>query len=500
VCLLTLDPHREVALQTFEARVWPSSILRVSRAFVDWDFDGYASLLGGEDCAPFNRRVHPGAREIPDNGIDDNCILGDAKRYDVKLETLPIPKAPSPLNVVLITVESFNPDHLGVYNPAGYGPSGRATSPNLDRWAKDATVFENAYTSGGWTSVVMPSLLRGVFARRLQWRRYFETNQFAMIHKPLQPQLRPGEQAERMFPLAFGDPHPAIAEMLRRRGVYTMALLDDGYGSMLTRGTGIERGFEVFREVDDLAEGARNDAGTAMAAALMLSQVPRGQRFFLWVHFFGIHWPPESHPGIRVYGDNAIDGYDGDVAYFDSQVIGLLNVIASRYAPTAVIVAGDHGEALTPLNPQHGLTLEEAVIRIPLLIRVPGWPAVRVKAPVSSVDLVPTILSLTQSPLPAYLDGIDLTRVVINGEAPERVLFSDTWVFASNERIETDLVAAFHESGKVILDRVTGRLNRETPLGRSVPWKQKPRRSDDVLTRALYGYIEETGGALELSD
>ena len=215
---------------------------------------------------------------------------------------MPEAKEPPPIDVVLITVDAFNPRHLGCYNPRYYGPDGRNTSPNLDRWAEQAMLFERAYSSGGWTSVAVPSLLRGVYPRRLRWRKYYETSMDAIVDSAGVKKLRPGEQAMHMFPFAFGDSHPTLAEMLKRRGFSTHAVTDDGISSMLQRGTGVDRGFDTFVEVDELPPEQRDDAGTARLAIEALRAQPEDKRFFLWVHFFGTHYPDTRHPGIRDYG------------------------------------------------------------------------------------------------------------------------------------------------------------------------------------------------------
>jgi hypothetical protein len=498
ICLSTLNERSEGVLQAFDARIWPSIVLKSSTSLVDWDQDGYASLLGDGDCAPFNRSVHPGAFEISDNGIDDNCILGDTKRKSVDLTPLPIPQDPSPLDIVLITVDSLRPDHLGIYNPQVYGPTGRSTTPNLDRWAKNATIFENAYSSGSWTAVVIPSLLRGVFARRLHWRKHFETNRFRMLRKPLKEKLRAGERVERMFPLAFDDARPSVAELLHRRGMHTMALTDDGFSEVLGRGTGIERGFSVFREVDDLNESMRDDSGAAITAVEMISRIPRGKRFFFWAHFMGTHWPTEKHLGTREYGNTTSDDYDHEVAFFDSQIVKLLDAIASGSNTTAVIIMGDHGENITSTRREHGSTISEEVIHIPLFARVPGWPSVRLKPNVHAVDIVPTVLSLTRSPLPSYLDGIDLSDIVLKRKTPQRVLFSDTWYYSLRERVEHDQVAAYDENRKVVFNAITGSFY-ESKRNRNEVFNLIGIRVIDPLTRSLFGYVEETGGTLDLS-
>ena len=48
-------------------------------------------------------------------------------------------------NVILISIDSLRPDHLGCY---GYG---RATSPQLDRLAREGTLFETVVSSTSWT-------------------------------------------------------------------------------------------------------------------------------------------------------------------------------------------------------------------------------------------------------------------------------------------------------------------------------------------------------------
>ena len=50
-----------------------------------------------------------------------------------------VTSAPQNVNVVLISIDTLRADHLGCY---GYGPP---TSPNLDRWSREAVVFDLAF-------------------------------------------------------------------------------------------------------------------------------------------------------------------------------------------------------------------------------------------------------------------------------------------------------------------------------------------------------------------
>jgi len=249
VPLIKLDERDPHSMQGFAMRTWPSLVLESARAVLDFDGDGYSSLLGGSDCAPLNSQISPGAREIPGNGIDDNCILGDApRRINPTLQATAVsPDKPSPIDVVLITIDTLRPDRLGVYD-AAHRRTGRRTSPNLDQWASKATVFRHAYTAGGWTSVALPSMMRGVYPRRLRWTRYYETNWFHVVYSPLDPRVVSGREAiAQLFPFAYRDSRVPLAEQLRRRGMRTVAVVDDGPSEMLQRGLGFERAIPVRR-------------------------------------------------------------------------------------------------------------------------------------------------------------------------------------------------------------------------------------------------------------
>jgi arylsulfatase A-like enzyme len=495
-CLIFLDERRVQTLNAFSAHPIAQEVLQLCRRLVDFDRDGYASFLGAADCAPWDARVHPGAHDIPDNGIDENCILGDAKSAKTKIELPPPPKEPAPLDVVLITIDALNPYHLGLYNPKAYGPQARATTPNLDKWAENATVFNHAYTPGGWTSVAIPALLRGMYARHLHWIRYFETNRFAIVAARDVGNLPPGEQRLHMFPLAFGDPHPTIAELMKRRGMQTIGITDDGYSAMLQRGTGIERGFDSYQEVDSLPEDQRNDSGTAGLAILRLKGIPETRRFFMWVHFFGTHWPDDTHPGIRVYGTRPTDYYDHEIAYLDTQLKRLLDELATRKAPVAVFITADHGEGLNAITRYHGDTLDEPVVRIPLLARVPGWPIGRIEREVSSIDLLPTILRLVNEDAPRYLDGIDLGPLAHGELGQRRILFSDTWRYNGFGKLEVDQSAAYDGARKFLFDRLTGGIYYENQAARSQVQTAATLvgfAPFDALSGAVVSYVEETG-------
>jgi len=55
-------------------------------------------------------------------------------------------------NLIMISLSNVSAENMSLY---GYE---RLTTPNLDEWAKDAVVFDNAFTQTSWTLPVATSL------------------------------------------------------------------------------------------------------------------------------------------------------------------------------------------------------------------------------------------------------------------------------------------------------------------------------------------------------
>lgn len=450
-------PPAALALQAFGRAPLSGLLLARTRTLLDFDGDGYSAFLGGGDCDDNNRNVHPAAKDIPGNGIDENCFGGDAQTSQLATATGTRPTDPSPLNVVLITVDTVRWDRLGL-NDANFGAAGKNTMPNISAFGAKGTNFTHAYSAGAWTSVSLPALLRGRYPRHLNWTPHFETTNYRMLAIADQDERLNGEELMNMFPLAWRDPQPTLAEHLRRRDMQTSAVVDDDFTLVLSPLVGTSKGFSRYREVQPgAARGVRSD--DARTTQLALSELARMRRirrpYFLWVHYFGPHGPSVRHPDVRNDGDTDTDGYDHEVRYADQQVGRLLTALEAELAHTAVFITSDHGEELHTKYRAHGTSLHEALIRVPLVARVPGWPNRTHDRLVSLVDLLPTILALTETPPPDTLDGEDLGPLLASkAPARKRILITDNWKFdlAGNALINS--VAAYDGRQKVVLDRI----------------------------------------------
>ncbi|HEX2675330.1 MAG TPA: sulfatase-like hydrolase/transferase, partial [Polyangiales bacterium] len=310
-----------------------------------------------------------------------------------------------------------------------------------------------------------------------------------------------GERVERTYPLAFDDPRPPLAQRLARRGMYTIAVLDDGYSEIFRRGTGAEIGFGTYYETDRHGRGKRGDPATIDLAVQALRTVPRTARFFLWVHMFGVHGPDEPHPGARTYEDTPVGRYDHEVASMDKELARLLTELDQRPNKPAVIITADHGEALDTWPRHHGLNLDEDEIRIPLIARVPGMRPGPVDGLVSLVDIFPTILAITKTPAPARMDGVDLMKAVRNDPSEaSRILLTETWKFEIDGSKQYDYICARQGHEKIILDRMSYvTVTRDLDHPDDTFWLDYTLPSD-AMSKALYGYLDETGGEPRTED
>jgi len=511
VALLVLSPffllHApfQPALETMLNRPFAALPLRTARLIADFDGDGFSALLGGGDCGPFDPDVNPQQREIANNGVDDNCFGGDADPVVAAAHQadVPVPTEPSPQHVVLITIDTVRPDRMSLY---GYE---RNTTPELDRWFEDGTKFTRAYAAGGWTSIAIPAILRGVNPRRLQWTRMYETNRYRCLKAPLGNQLREGETPRAMFLLPLSDPHWSLANYLRRRGMFTAAVVDGGFTEILSHKWGTAEGFDTFVEINLLARHLRNDAQTADEAIDILRNRPQDKPFFLWVHFFGPHGPSTRHPGIPLAGDTEGDLYEGEITYVDQHVGRLLQVIDEQTdRPVTVLVASDHGERIHNKRSRgHGFDHSEHNIKIPLLAKGPGFPRGEIDAVVGAIDLMATVLDITETPGPAGLDGISLRAITTSAdEYRDRILLVDTFIFDKSTgdtgtKFVLDLVSAVSDPHKLIMNRLDNTLglydvNDPAMAGRNLIVS----RDADSLEHQLRTYLEETGGAPLLVD
>jgi arylsulfatase A-like enzyme len=370
-------------------------------------------------------RVGPGGFSL---ALQTEPLTGTATPYDVAgwgaphvvcreavAPARPLERPP----VVLVSIDTLRADHLGVY---GYR---RPTSPTLDRLAAESLVFARAFATAPWTLPSHASLLTGLY-----------------------PEEHGAGRSESTDPLPAGV--PTLAEILRGAGYRTLAFTA---GGVMSRRSGLDRGFEVWREhtranLRSVLPGVFDELGTHVE-----------RPFFLFLHTYDVHGPYEQPPDARTFradgGDprvtpaewerivrmghhryqrferfrgleDVVAAYDSGIRFVDTALAGLFERLreVGAWEGALVVVTSDHGESLydRALYVSHTYTLHDEVIRIPLLVRLPEARRVgRREELVDLVDLVPLVLEELGLAPPARISGSNpLSRA--EGSAPPKTL------------------------------------------------------------------------------
>ncbi len=284
-------------------------------------------------------------------------------------------------NLLLVTLDTTRPDRLGCYGNAAI------ETPHLDALAGRGAIFTNAVAAGPSTLPSHASILTGLY--------------------PAQH----GARANSHYRVDAA--RETLAEVLAANGYDTAAFVS---AFVLERRFGLSQGFAVyddFTAASDAIGGVaerRGDATTEQAIRWL--RQPRTRPFFLWVHYYDPHASYEPPPPFDTRFEQP---YDGEIAFVDQQ-LGRLLVEASRAGAargTVTLVTADHAEALGEHGEwSHGLLLQEATLRIPLILAADrGLEAgIVLERRVSQVDLMPTLLAGLGIAPPEGLAGVDLAQ------------------------------------------------------------------------------------------
>jgi tetratricopeptide (TPR) repeat protein len=217
---------------------------------------------------------------------------------------------------------------------------------------------------------------------------------------------------------------PTLAETLQRAGFATGAYVG---AFPLDRRFGLNRGFDQYG--DRMPRGTPGQPvnerpGREVAdEAIAWLQTHRASQFFLWVHFFEPHAPYGNARDGRPVGDR----YDDEVAEADVQMRRVLEAVGDARSSTIVAVTADHGEAFGEHGEiAHSIFVYDTTLRVPLVVQGPSLTPRVVQAPVSLVDLAPTLLR--RLGIQGFdADGIDLAPALDGGTLPARELYAESF-------------------------------------------------------------------------
>jgi arylsulfatase A-like enzyme len=402
------------------------SLIKLVRAANDLDRDGFGSLLGENDCDALDKRVHPGATDLPDDGIDQNC---DGR--DFTLRPTPLPSGPtvevpaqfkrSDWNILLITVDTVRYDHTSF---GGYKESKqRDTTPRLAELVKKSTSFSFCNAPSAGTMASIPAIL---------------TSKFFHSGLALDENLPPGT------PPKIKGENTTLPELLKRAGYRTGVVASHHYWN----DWGLDQGVDDY----DNQIGKNSDPYIVAAHKVTdhtLAWISRqqGHKWFMWAHYIDPHGRYVAHPDVIDYGATEPDRYDAELRWTDQQLGRLFDELVRLPSneKTIIIITSDHGDSMgehtVPVG-THGTALYREMLHVPLIFYVPNNQPRVIGGAVTPLDIVPTVLDLTgvdgkdhtfegTSLVPQIFYGKpDTERIVFaetNAPSPQRAAISEAW-------------------------------------------------------------------------
>ena len=399
------------------------------RAF-DRDGDGFASaVIGGADCDDGDRAVGPSSAEVIGNGRDENCSGRDVDLAALERRLRAHPSArpgAARHNVLLLTIDSVRADHLGAW---GYR---RPTSPAIDRLATRSTRFAWALTTAPSTRWAISTMSYGRYPSSWGWSKNGKTARLGKGNALPASFSAAGYDTQGIMCCTrfFGSPTGAFAGLGK---------IDDSANAAYKSG-------RKERYNADLV------AGKVMA---WLGKRTAGSRpFFLWAHFIDPHHPYHHLPGTPEFGGKAPDRYDSEIAFVDQQVGAILTTLerTGLADSTIVLLAADHGDEFKEHGHYyHSKNLYNQVLRVPLIVHVPGAPPRVVEEPVSLADVAPTLTDLVGLPAPEGQNGRSQAAAILGtGPVAARPVLSE---LIPGDGVERNLVALSEGCDKLIWDR-----------------------------------------------
>lgn len=396
--------------------------------YIDWD------LRPGEQLAMYLRLDGP---SMPGDFILEVMVAqGDTSADSLpgirpvrrRLSVQPAPEAPvaavSRPNILLISIDSLRPDHLGI---SGYA---RDTSPNIDQLARDGAVFSNAVSSSSWTLPAHATLLTALPPSH---------------HRVIRP-------ADALSPAVV-----SLAEVLQVEGYSTAGFVSGPFVRALH---GFGQGFDVYDETASADGNLASHKGRTSPVLferfrdwLTAQGEERDRPFFAFLHMWDVHYdfdPPPPYdsmfdPGYEgdISGENfelgahihagmdprdlehVIALYDGEIRYTDEYVGKIVDLLREQgvYENTIIVLTSDHGEEFFEHGSKgHGKNLYDETIRVPMIFAAPNLipPGQAIQEQVRLADIAPTILGLGGIPSPPAFGrtagasrGVDLSRSLL---------------------------------------------------------------------------------------
>lgn len=310
------------------------------------------------------------------------------------------------------------------------------TSTALDRFWRASVRYDQARVASSWTLPSVVSILSGTYPDR---------------HGIMQGDTR-----------FDGTSAPSLPERLASLGYETVAI---SHSFVVSDRFGLDHGFERFLLSNQLNGRAIHSQETRRALASWLALRGEDRRpVFAYLHTVEPHrpysggnarademaTPRRAEPGDPVASHaRALYQVEADRALMEFGAFLQVLIDLGLYDDATIVFTSDHGEEFAEhFAFDHGRTLFEEQLRVPLWIKYPGGGPMGGSRgePVSLADLAPTLLELAGASREiSEFDGESL-------ESRTGRLRSEGWVFAAVHPIANDWYAEVDLSALVFFD------------------------------------------------
>ena len=337
-------------------------------------------------------------------------------------------------DVLVLLVDVLGAQRLGCY---GYE---RPSSPNIDAFAEDAVLFENAISASTFTKTSVATLFTGLNPHH---------------HLVYRGDLR--DTHDRITSDVLGDEKQTLAELVSEQGLTPVAWVQNG---QIHDYMGFAQGFAYYGDQMGSITKIR-----PLFKSWANSMAERTQ-YFAYLHFIDLHAPyvPPNHlrgrygPDTPASRERVFDSWrvfrnevnfrgrelseadlealsarhDETLLFVDEWVGGILDDLraSGRYDDTMIVLLGDHGDAFM----QHGFIAHamppfDELVHVPLIVKLPGNAQAgrRESRMVGLVDLAPTLLDYLGAPVPDSMDGRSFLDLLLDPQADmkPRTYFSE---------------------------------------------------------------------------
>ncbi|HDH96986.1 MAG TPA: hypothetical protein ENF73_04595, partial [Proteobacteria bacterium] len=298
----------------------------------------------------------------------------------------------------------------------------RPLTPNIDRFASKAIIFERAHSQVPITPPSHSTMLTGLYPR----------NHGVLVTGQRLP-----------------DRVTTLAEILKAHGYNTAAVIAS---VVMAPEFNINQGFDIYLYPENRFREYRAEEQTDKALEIIDRFTEAKQPMFVWVHYYDPHTdyiPPLkrywkyflenpyserfdadayrfreitslSEEGKRVPLPEEIklgeDLYDGEIEYMDSEIGRLLDFVEENglLKSSIIILTADHGESFRQDCPfEHSPRVYEELIHVPLVMWIPTVKTHRrIDAQVELADITPTILDILGIEEKPEMDGVSLVNLI----------------------------------------------------------------------------------------